>query len=127
MDHVHRERRGYVTAPERGCSLVPYLQADRMTVLACVFGACIICSDVVVRQFPGMKSFRIQDSNTFLACSLSLSFGVMVGQRIIRPRLLLVSPNVINPPRHSPLCLGCCPHHSAIFLRVAWASRGRAS
>ena len=46
--------------------------------LACVFGASIICVDVIVRLFPGKRNFRIQDSNAFLACSLSLSFGVMV-------------------------------------------------
>lgn len=31
-----------------------------------------------MRLFPSQKSFRIQDSNAFLASSLSLSFGVMV-------------------------------------------------
>ncbi|KAF2972649.1 hypothetical protein GQX73_g943 [Xylaria multiplex] len=46
--------------------------------IACVLGAAIICVDVFVRLFPGKKNFRIQDSNTFLACSLSLSFGVML-------------------------------------------------
>ncbi|KAI0143558.1 Zinc/iron permease [Xylariaceae sp. FL1272] len=46
--------------------------------IACVLGASIICVDVFVRLFPGKKDFRIQDSNTFLACSLSLSFGVML-------------------------------------------------
>ncbi|KAI1653174.1 Zinc/iron permease [Daldinia decipiens] len=46
--------------------------------VACVIGSAIICVDVVVRLFPGKKDFRIQDSNTFLACSLSLSFGVML-------------------------------------------------
>ncbi|KAI2630771.1 ZIP zinc transporter-domain-containing protein [Hypoxylon sp. NC1633] len=46
--------------------------------IACVIGSSIICVDVFVRLFPGKKNFRIQDSNTFLACSLSLSFGVMI-------------------------------------------------
>ncbi|XXH05007.1 hypothetical protein Hte_011431 [Hypoxylon texense] len=41
-------------------------------------GSAIICVDVFVRLFPGKKNFRIQDSNAFLACSLSLSFGVML-------------------------------------------------
>lgn len=45
---------------------------------ACVFGASIICVDALVRLIPGKSNFRIQDSNIFLACSLSLSFGVMV-------------------------------------------------
>ncbi|KAI1393672.1 ZIP zinc transporter-domain-containing protein [Hypoxylon trugodes] len=46
--------------------------------VACVIGSSIICVDVFVRLLPGKKNFRIQDSNTFLACSLSLSFGVML-------------------------------------------------
>ncbi|KAI0847911.1 Zinc/iron permease [Daldinia vernicosa] len=46
--------------------------------VACVIGSSIICVDEIVRLFPGKKDFRIQDSNTFLACSLSLSFGVML-------------------------------------------------
>ncbi|KAI1078371.1 Zinc/iron permease [Whalleya microplaca] len=46
--------------------------------IACVIGSAIICVDVFVRLLPGAKDFRIQDSNTFLACSLSLSFGVML-------------------------------------------------
>ncbi|KAK3357576.1 Zinc/iron permease [Lasiosphaeria hispida] len=46
--------------------------------IACTFGATIVCVDALVRLFPGKKDFRIQDSNAFLACSLSLSFGVMI-------------------------------------------------
>ncbi|KAH6897211.1 Zinc/iron permease [Thelonectria olida] len=46
--------------------------------IACVVGASIICVDIIVRLFPGKRNFRIQDSNVFLACSLSLSFGVMI-------------------------------------------------
>ncbi|KAK3711251.1 Zinc transporter [Vermiconidia calcicola] len=46
--------------------------------IACVFGASIICIDIIVRQFPGKKNWRIQDSDTFLSASLSLSFGVML-------------------------------------------------
>jgi hypothetical protein len=58
---------------------------------ACSFGATIICIDVLVRLFPGQKHFRIQDSNAFLACSLSLSFGVMVGVSPIGQLLLLLT------------------------------------
>jgi ZIP family zinc transporter len=47
--------------------------------LACIFGASFICVDLIVRQFPGKKGWRIQDSDVFLSTSLSLSFGVMVG------------------------------------------------
>ncbi|KAL7792506.1 Zinc/iron permease [Trichoderma ceciliae] len=46
--------------------------------IACVVGASIICVDAFVRLIPGKANFRIQDSNIFLACSLSLSFGVML-------------------------------------------------
>lgn len=46
--------------------------------IACVMGACVICVDLVIRYIPGKQDFRIQDSNSFLACSLSLSFGVMI-------------------------------------------------
>ncbi|KAI5864496.1 Zinc/iron permease [Durotheca rogersii] len=45
---------------------------------ACMIGSSVICVDVLVRLFPGAGNFRIQDNNTFLACSLSLSFGVMI-------------------------------------------------
>jgi ZIP family zinc transporter len=46
--------------------------------LACVVGASIICIDILVQCIPSKRNFRIQDSNVFLASSLSLSFGVMV-------------------------------------------------
>ncbi len=46
--------------------------------LACVVGASIICVDLIIQRIPGQRNFRIQDSNTFLSSSLSLSFGVMV-------------------------------------------------
>ncbi|KAK5118340.1 hypothetical protein LTR62_002853 [Meristemomyces frigidus] len=52
-----------------------------MTILsgvACVLGASIICVDLIIRRFPGKKDFRIQDSDSFLSASLSLSFGVML-------------------------------------------------
>lgn len=49
-----------------------------MANLACVFGASIICADIVVRLIPSKRNFRIQDSDVFLSASLSLSFGVMV-------------------------------------------------
>lgn len=52
-----------------------------MTILsgiACILGASVICVDILIRQFPGKRDFRIQDSDTFLSMSLSLSFGVML-------------------------------------------------
>ena len=57
------------------------LYMDILTVVAaCVLGSSIISIDYVVRLFPGKKHFKIQDSNTFLSASLSLSFGVMVSR-----------------------------------------------
>jgi ZIP family zinc transporter len=58
---------------------VPY---DLLILSACVFGASIIYVEYIVRLFPSQKQFRIQDSNVFLACSFSLSFGVMVRQNL---------------------------------------------
>lgn len=52
-----------------------------MTILsgiACILGASVICVDIIIRQFPGKRNFRIQDSDSFLSMSLSLSFGVML-------------------------------------------------
>lgn len=48
---------------------------------ACVFGALIICVDLLIRRIPNSRcrNFQIEDSNAFLSSSLSLSFGVMVG------------------------------------------------
>ncbi|KAK8048661.1 hypothetical protein PG994_010391 [Apiospora phragmitis] len=46
--------------------------------IACVFGASIIYVDKLVRLFPGKRDFRIQENSTFQACSLSLSFGIMI-------------------------------------------------
>ncbi|KOS18510.1 Zinc-regulated transporter 3 [Escovopsis weberi] len=45
---------------------------------ACIVGASVICVDIIVDLLPGKKNFRIQESNAFLACSLSLSFGVLL-------------------------------------------------
>ncbi|TEA16740.1 Zinc-regulated transporter 3 [Colletotrichum sidae] len=46
--------------------------------IACVFGSTFICVDVIVRLFPGKRNFKLQESNVFLASSLSLSFGIMM-------------------------------------------------
>ncbi|OAR00069.1 hypothetical protein LLEC1_07712 [Akanthomyces lecanii] len=40
--------------------------------------ASVVCVDLLIRLLPGKSNFRIQESNAFLACSLSLSFGVMM-------------------------------------------------
>ncbi|KAL5351306.1 Zinc transporter [Pseudogymnoascus australis] len=46
--------------------------------IACVVGSSIICIDLVLNRIPRWKNFSIQDSSLFLACSMSLSFGVMI-------------------------------------------------
>ncbi|KAF2864746.1 Zinc/iron permease [Massariosphaeria phaeospora] len=46
--------------------------------IACTAGASIICVDIIIRQFPGKKDFKIEHSNSFLSIGLSLSFGVMI-------------------------------------------------
>ncbi|KAK4123971.1 Zinc/iron permease [Parathielavia appendiculata] len=46
--------------------------------LACILGATVVCVDIPIRLLPGKRNFRIQESNSFLASSLSLSFGVML-------------------------------------------------
>ncbi|KAF2477593.1 Zinc/iron permease [Lindgomyces ingoldianus] len=48
-------------------------------VMAAVSGiASIICVDLIIRQFPGKRNFKIEHSNHFLSSGLSLSFGVMI-------------------------------------------------
>ncbi|ELR06895.1 hypothetical protein VC83_05900 [Pseudogymnoascus destructans] len=46
--------------------------------IACVVGSSIICIDLLLRRVPRWKDFSIHDSSLFLACSMSLSFGVMI-------------------------------------------------
>jgi len=46
--------------------------------IACIVGASIICVDVLVRYIPSKRNFKIQESEAFMASSLSLSFGVMI-------------------------------------------------
>lgn len=69
--------------------------------IACVFGASIICVDVIVRLFPGKKDFRIQDSDMFLSSSLSLSFGVMASP----PFPLLAKPTLTMHASSSRRCI----------------------
>ena len=71
-----------------------------MTRAACVLGASIICVDFFVRLFPGRKKFRIQDSNTFLSGSLSLSSGVMVFSALYS--MLPASKNYLKKTGMSP-------------------------
>ena len=67
-----RERYRYADRSE--VLILPLIQC-----LACVFGASIICVDLIVQRIPSKQNFKIQDSDVFLSASLSLSFGVMVG------------------------------------------------
>ncbi|KAK6865096.1 ZIP metal ion transporter [Apiospora arundinis] len=74
--------------------------------IACVFGASIIFVDKLVRLFPGKRDFNIQENSTFLACSLSLSFGVMI----------FMSLYSMLPEAKSYLKKGGVPDQSAGFL-----------
>ncbi|KAI9691732.1 MAG: hypothetical protein M1822_007804 [Bathelium mastoideum] len=49
-----------------------------ISAIACIIGSLVICVDVIVRQFPGKRNFKIEENNSFLSSSLSLSFGVML-------------------------------------------------
>lgn len=76
--------------------------------LACILGASVICIDIPIRLIPSKRNFRIQESNSFLAASLSLSFGVMVSRRHRAPRALRRlangSPDLLRPVQHAALC-----------------------
>jgi ZIP family zinc transporter len=66
-----------------------------------MFGASIIYVEYIVRLFPSWKQFRIQDSNVFLACSFSMSFGVMVRLSLAfreykRPSVLITT-DILGP------------------------------
>ena len=45
---------------------------------ACIFGACFICVDLLIRLFRPSSRFQVESSNVFLSASLSLTFGVML-------------------------------------------------
>ncbi|KAL1643912.1 Zinc transporter [Diplodia intermedia] len=62
--------------------------------------ASVICIDIIVRKFPGKKNFRVQDSNTFLSASLSLSFGVMLFSSLYS--MLPSAKNSLQKGGHSP-------------------------
>lgn len=65
----------------RDCVVCSYANSPFIQT-ACIMGACVICVDLLIRYIPGKADFRIQDSSSFLACSLSLSFGVMVSGHV---------------------------------------------
>ena len=75
MDHDLCERYRWVPCPV--CSTMRREPATDHPE-ACVAGSSIICIDLLIQCFPQGKNFRIEDSDSFLSSSLSLSFGVMV-------------------------------------------------
>ena len=76
MDHVHSQRHRCVMplGKDKTMAVTPTNSSSA----ACIIGAAIIWIDLLICRIPGKSDFRIQDSNVFLACALSLSFGVMV-------------------------------------------------
>lgn len=79
---LSNDERGWIMTGLSGIGMLQWRRTNRMGLadfsIACVFGASFICIDILVRQFPGKKDWRIQDSDVFLSISLSLSFGVML-------------------------------------------------
>ncbi|KAK7517276.1 ZIP family zinc transporter [Phyllosticta citriasiana] len=71
-----------------------------MSGVACTLGASIICVDIIIRLLPGQRNFKIQDSNAFLSCSLSLSFGVMLFSSL--SSMLPSAKNSLQRGGHSP-------------------------
>lgn len=74
------DNRGWTMACISGFGGTYALPCNWLTGLACILGSSIICIDLLIQKLPGKRDFRIQDSNAFLASSLSLSFGVMVNR-----------------------------------------------
>lgn len=58
-----------------------------------VLGACLINLDVALHILPSWRSFQIHKSTKFLAASLSLSFGVMVGGPSVKLQTLRAEAN----------------------------------
>ncbi|KAL8294349.1 hypothetical protein RB597_007940 [Gaeumannomyces tritici] len=90
--------------------------------IACVAGASIICVDSLVRLFPGQKRFRIQESNVFLACSLSLSFGVMVSLAIGPSRWSVRSwlTRIVPPLQIFSALYNMLPASKRYLLKAGW-------
>lgn len=79
---LDNDTRGWIMTAMSGVGKTLLLRTGTLTEAsaACMFGALIICVDLLIRQIPNdtCRYFKIQDSNAFLSSSLSLSFGVMV-------------------------------------------------
>ncbi|KAF1847466.1 Zinc/iron permease [Cucurbitaria berberidis CBS 394.84] len=89
--------------------------------LAVVSGiASIICVDLIVRQLPGKKNFKIEDSNVFLSTGLSLSFGVMIFSSLYS--MLPSAKNYLTKggmsPRGATLTLSGCFLVGALVISV---------
>ena len=74
--------------------------------IACVVGSSIICVDLIIQRIPSKRNFRIQDSDTFLSASLSLSFGVMVSLVHLPPQFpwLTMKVALLCTIQHAPFC-----------------------
>jgi hypothetical protein len=76
-----------------------------LSAIACMFGASLICIDLILRRLPGQRNFKIEESNAFLSSSLSLSFGVMVSiDHIFGQPATDVSSVVFCIVQDAPLC-----------------------
>lgn len=92
---MDNDTRGWILTGISGLGKYPgpySIKRPADTTEACVFGASFICIDLVIRLFPSKRNFRVQESNGFLSCSLSLSAGVMV----CRP--CKITKHIANPP-----------------------------
>ncbi|KAL1843808.1 hypothetical protein VTJ49DRAFT_7518 [Mycothermus thermophilus] len=82
--------------------------------LACILGATVICVDIPIRLLPGKHHFSIQESNVFLASSLSLSFGVMIFSALYS----------MLPSAMRYLARDGWDEHKAGFIAMAWFVAG---
>jgi hypothetical protein len=127
---ISNDERGWILASVSGlacgtsCALYPRLSSllrrslRRIVNVAAVLGACLINLDIILHIAPRWRSFSIRESSTFLAASLSLSFGVMVCslfRTVLRQVDLAIvlqcvvqfaarSPEVLYPTRLPPRC-----------------------
>ncbi|KAF2277992.1 uncharacterized protein EI97DRAFT_432080 [Westerdykella ornata] len=77
--------------------------------IACVAGASVIYIDILIRQFPGKKNWKLEDSNLFLSSGFSLSFGVLIFSALYK----------ILPSSRRYLEDGGLPPRVAVFTLVA--------
>ncbi|KAH9866653.1 hypothetical protein J1614_008346 [Plenodomus biglobosus] len=87
-----------------------------MTVVSGI--ASIICVDLIVRQFPGKKNFKIEDSNAFLSTGLSLSFGIFSSLYSMLPSAKKYLIEGGQTPRNATLILIACFLVGALGISV---------